>query len=376
MSNPKSLVISDVATLSRARHAQDLDEVTLVTRKLKFRNLLPCALKYALWAVRPGGQIFVEDRGGENPAPPAFTLSRNLVRQWIARFIGRDVEWAGTDGQGRIKLIRTRPIMKSGWSAGVVFSGSDDEVPTLLKCLSGLSVQPELAAGIGEILVCGPARGLDFLAPYPHVRYVEFHSPAGERFMIGHKKNFLMKNMTGPRLVVLHARIVLEPGALAGVPREFDMSSPNTTVQEGDRRQTYLSLTATEGVWPGVFARRGYLMMRHLRPGADPLLLHQRGGLFVDGGAFYVTKELADQCPLHDLIAWNEAEDVEWCGRAFTQGFLIDMAPNSPAYSLTSKLRARPDIGGLTEFVWSGIRTAKDLKLALLDRYERMTGLR
>src|SRR5262249_45239752 len=147
------------------------------------------------------------------------------------------------------------------------------------------------------------------------------------------KKNLLMKSMTGPRLVVLHARVVLEPGALARVPREFDMSSPNTTVEENGRRETYLSLSATDGVWPAMVPHRTTLMMRHLKRGADPLQLHERGGLFVDGGAFYVTKEFADECPLHDLIAWNEAEDVEWCGRAFTQGFLIDMAPDSAAYS-------------------------------------------
>ncbi|MBR0749944.1 hypothetical protein JQ582_39145 [Bradyrhizobium japonicum] len=370
------LVISDIATLGRARYARDLDEVTIVTRKLKFRNLLPCALKYALWAVRPGGHILVEDSDGENSAPPAFTVSRNLVRQWIARFIGRDVEWIGTDAQGRIALKRVRPIMKPGWSAGIVFSGSDGEIPTLLNCLTGLNAQPELASGNGEILVCGPRRNLDFLAAHPNVRYVEFLSPEGERFMIGRKKNLLMDRMTGPRLVVLHARVVLEAGALAGVPREFDMSSPNTTVQENYGRETYLSLSATDGVWPAMAARRGTLMMRHLKPGADPLILHQRGGLFVDGGAFYVTKELAQECPLHDQIAWNEAEDVEWCGRAFTQGFLIDMAPDSPAYSQTNKLPPRPHLGGLTEFIWSGVRRKSEINAALRDRFERMTGRR
>lgn len=372
-----SLVISDVASLARARTARDLETVTVVTRRLKFRNLLPCALKYALWAVRPGGHILVEDDGGNDPAPPAYAISQNLVRQWIARFIGHDVEWSGTDEHGRIRLTRVRPIMKPGWSAGVVFSGSDGEVPTLLKCLDGLNAQPELAAeNGGEILVCGPPRGLDFLTPHPHVRYVEFPSPVGERFLIGRKKNALMKCMTGPRLVVLHARVVLETGALSAVPREFDMSSPNTTVQSGDRRETYLSLSQTDSVWPGVVPRTTTLMMRHLKPGTDPLVLHQHGPVFVDGGAFYVTKDLAEQCPLHDQIAWNEGEDVEWCGRAFAAGFLIDLAPDSPAYSQTNKLNPRPRLGAWTELIWSASRKKDEIRSALSDCYGRMTGRR
>jgi hypothetical protein len=366
------MILQDRASLAAARGAIDLDQVTVRTARLKHRNLLPLALKYALWATRVGGRIVVEDDGGKDAAPPAYSVSFNLVRQWVFKFIGAEcalVEMA----PGRLVLERTAPVLAPGWSAGVVFSGNDGEVPTLLACLAGLARQPELdAAAGGEIWVCGPERDRSFLQPFPQVRYLPFETPPGPRFLIGQKKNALMAAMRGPRLAVLHARVVLDAGALAAVPREFDISGPATRVltRHGGERP-YLSLIQTDAVWPGVAAARTTIGLRDLAQ-PDPLALIERGGVFVDGGAFFVTRPVFDACPLHPQIAWEEGEDVEWCGRAFAQGFLVDLAPGSGAVSQSNKLGDWSRLGGLERIARRASTEAKAMRAGVRDRLARL----
>jgi hypothetical protein len=338
------LRIAGAEDIARARHQIDHDAVVIDAARLKATGLLPLALKYALFAVREGARIMIEDEPDEELGSPAWRVPHKLVRQWTFQFIGRDTELAALE-PGRIELRRTRPVTSPGWSAGIVFSGRDAEIPTLRKALGGLHAQPELTDG-GEIAVCGPPRDLGFLAGFPAVRYIDHVDPPGERVMIAAKKNALVRALKGPRVLVLHARVVLEPGALDAVPREFDISGPNIQQAADGRRTSYLSLGSTETAWPGLMPRSTPWLMRHV--GDDPIALHRRGRLFVDGGAFYVTKAAHELCPLNDLIAWNEAEDVEWCARAFLAGLLVDIAPESFAVSQTAKVRMPPAFGSAT----------------------------
>lgn len=355
------LRIATPADIAAARLIVDRDAAIVDARRLKRLGLLPLALKYALFAVREGGRIIIEDEPDRELGSPAWSVPHKLVRQWTFQFIGRDTELVSLEPFGRIELRRTRAATSAGWSAGIVFSGKDGELPTLLKALEGLVRQPELIDG--EIAVCGPPRDLDFLAPYPGVRYVDHIDPPGERVMIAAKKNALIRALRGPRVLILHARVVLAPGALAAVPREFDISGPNILQEANGRTASYLSLSSSETIWPGHMPRSTPWLMRHV--GDDAIALHRKGRLFVDGGAFYVMKTAHDLCPLNDLIAWNEAEDVEWCARAFTQGLLIDIAPDSFALSQTAKIRMPPAAGGATAPLLRLLKAMRELKARL-----------
>ena len=370
-----SFTVSDLASLSRCRTLTDLDHVVIETAKLKYRGLLPTALRYAVWATRPGGRIDVLDGGIEDASSPAFEFSFNTVRQCAARFCARDVEFVDF-GVGTIQMRRRSPIVVAGWGAGVVFSGRDEEIPQLLACLNGLHRQPELAASRGgEIVVCGPARDLDFLSGHSSVRYLVHELPDGPRVMICQKKNALIRAIEGPRVVILHSRIVLDDGCLAAVPREFDMASPNTSVLQAGRRVPYLSLCQSEAAIPGRMPRSVGRTMRSV-PDGNPLRLHQHAPLFVDGGAFFVTRPLHDACPLDDDIAWQEAEDLDWCMRAYAQGYLIDLAPDATAVSATSKLRALPALGPLTRPAVEGNRARRLVKARLHHVMETLRGRR
>ena len=343
-----STTIHDQPSLGRARQLVDQDEVVVRTARLRERRLLPVALRAALWAVKPGGRIRIEDDAVADE--DLHLLVDALCRHDAVRCHG--------EGDA-IELKRTASVLTAGWSAGVVFSGRDSEVPQLRACLKGLRAQPELSAARGgEIVVCGPRRDLAFLREFPEVRYLEFEMPPG-RVMITRKKNALMRALHGPRLAVLHTRVVLEPGALAAVPREFDLCSPNTAVIEAGRRVPYLSLCATPSVPPGRTPYDASHTMRGAK-GGDPLELYDRGTLFIDGGAFFVTKRVHEACALDDSVAWLEGEDIEWCVRAQSRGFLVELARGAGALSQTNKL-PQPSRTGLAAAIargWAALKTA------------------
>ncbi len=340
-----STTIHDLPSLGRARQLVDQDEVTLRTARLHGRGLLAVALKAALWALKPGGRLRIVDDA---------TGSAEALHLQIKHLCESDAVLCRTE-DGSLELRRTASVLKAGWSAGVVFSGRESEVGQLRACLKGLRAQPELSAARGgEIVVCGPRRDLAFLREFPEVRYVEFEMPPG-RVMIARKKNALMRALANPRMAVLHTRVVLEPGALAAVPREFDLCSPNTAVVDGGRRIPYLSLCATPSPQPGRTPYDASHMMRGAK-GGDPLELYDRGTLFIDGGAFFVTKRVHEACALDDSVAWLEGEDIEWCVRAQAQGFLVELARGAGALSQTNKLPSRPR-SGLAR-AWAALKTA------------------
>lgn len=370
-----SVVIEDRRSLAAARHAVDEAAVTLDTSRLKARNLLPLALRTAYWSVAPGGTIEIIDRSPDRAGPAPFDLTRGLVRQWAFKFIGAGCRLLDLTDE-RIVLERTAPLLAPGWSAGIVFSGNDAEIPALLACLAGLSRQPELSPEVGgEIIVCGPARPMPALNGLPGVRYLAFETAAGPRFMIGQKKNALMAALANPRMVILHTRIVLSERALTRVPREFDIASPDTYVASRRGRTRYLSLIQSDAVAIGTLPRQERKLMRDVVSG-DPLELIERGPVFVDGGAFYVTKPVFEACPLHHEIAWNEGEDVEWCGRAYADGFVSELAIGSDAVSATSKLGDWSKLGPVEMPVRSAAVAVRTLRGRSWDAVQRFLGQR
>lgn len=348
-----------------------LDHVRLHTQHFKYRGLMPLALKRSLYALREGGRLEIVDGGFFSVNSPPFEVPFNLIRQWTFKLVGRDTKLIEIDIKAStMTLERTRAVAAPGWSAGVIFSGSDKEIPTLHTCLKGLLDQPELRReNGGEIVVCGPTRETGFLADYPDVRYLVYDPEPSPRFMICAKKNFLAAALNNPRMVILHARITLQPGALAGTPAEFDIGTPRVLVEEQGELKPYLSLCYVDGPLPGQLPRRAPRTVRNVRD-ADPFEIYRRGPCFMDGGTIVVMKPVFADCPLDANLAWEEGEDVEWCTRAAAMGYLVEMFPDSLAVSQTYKLSKRP---WLPEFLL-GPAVAAVNELRLFRAWLRHTG--
>ncbi len=359
----RTLIVSHPRDLPLLRDSRDVEAVTLHAGSLKHNGLLPYALRYALWAVAPGGRILITDKAEKDPDSPIFEVPFNIVSQWTFRMLGDDVEVASFK-PGEIELRRRRPVPAAGWSAGVVFSGREAEVDGLRACLNALAAQPELSGASGEIVVCGPPGAEpEFLKSIPNARYLPYQEPPGPRFMIGAKKNFLAATLEGPRLIILHTRILLAPDALAAAPREFDILSPNTTVQVRGRQIPYLSLSLIDSPWPGRMARRLPVHLRHV--GGEAAHLRGKGVAYVDGGAIMTMRDLIIACPINPYIGWEEGEDVEWCARALMLGRISDLAEGVHAHSTVSKFSRPPRFGPLERPVEAAARAAKTLAAAL-----------
>lgn len=361
------MIVSKAEHLAGLRNSHGLEGVTLQAAAFKHNGLLPYALRYALWAVAPGGTILVTDDGRKDADSPIYAAPFNLVSQWTFRMLGDDVEVVSFQ-PGHIELVRRRPAPEPGWSAGVVFSGREAELEGLRACVSALAEQPELSGPSGEIVVCGPPGAEpDFLRGAPNARYLPYQEPPGPRFLIGAKKNYLAAALRGPRLIILHTRILLAPGALAAAPREFDILAPNTTVQVQGREVPYLSLSLIDSPWPGRMARRLPVHLRHV--GGDASRLRGRGVAYVDGGAIMTMRDLIMACPISPHIGWEEGEDVEWCARALMLGRISDLAEDVHARSTVSKFQRPPRFGPFERPIEGLARVAKTAGAALKGFY-------
>jgi hypothetical protein len=334
---------------------------------------MPHALKYAAWALAPGGSVLVQDDG-----PNVFDLvprfvSFKLMRQWAYKLLAGEAEPVRLDVEkGEIELVRTRPPTPPGWSAGVVFSGQAAELPRLRACLDSLLQQPELLPGRGgEIVVSGPSGAEGCLIGYPGVGYLVHDMAPGPRVMICAKKNALIRHLKGPRVMVMHTRITLEPDTLRHVPAEFELCTPRVLTAGRNGWDDYLSLGAHDAGLPGYAPRLAASSLRRV-PAERYLDLYDEGPPYLDGGVFMVRKDVHERCPLNESVAWDEAEDLEWSLRALAAGFLLDLAPEARAYSAIGKLRSLPLPEGPTRWLREARSGVVAARSRLWDQAERL----
>jgi len=369
----REFVVTGREDLYRLKAMHGLSRVVVETRRLIHRNLLPHALKYAAWALVPGGTLLVRDA-----SPNVFDLwprfvSSKMVRQWTFKLLAGEAELVRLDSAaGEIELRRTRLPTPPGWSAGVVFSGQEAELPRLRQCLDALLRQPELSPEReGEIVVCGPAAASDSIAGYRQVRYLPYEMPPGPRVMICGKKNALIHALQGPRVLVLHTRVLLAPDTLRHVPEEFEIITPRVFADGPAGREDYLSLGVHDPSLPGQAPRLTPSSLRRV-PAERYLDLYAQGAPYVDGGVFMVRKDVHARCPLNEDVAWDEVEDLEWCTRALAAGFLIDLAPEATATSVVAKLRSPPLPPQVIRLLRSGKFAALAGRHRLRDQIERL----
>jgi hypothetical protein len=329
------VIIDSIDSLAKAKHSRDLDRVEVRTARFKCRGLLPHALKYGLWALRPGGTLVVQDDG---PAlAETWEMPFAQVRRLTFKVLGTDAALSELEPSAfRLIFTRTRPLPEPGWSAGLIFSGNDGELPALARCLDGLFAQPELAGEAGEVLVCGPKRDLGFLAPWPKARYVEYETPPGPRFMISAKKNFLATQFRYSRILVLHARIRLDAGCLGALPREFDVVTPAVHAEVKGKRCAYLDYVISDATDPNRMARRFNVPIDYPRRRYHHYLA--QGEPYIDGGLFIARRDILLNVPLDANLGWAEGEDSDWCRRVRAAGFLVDLAHEAGATTDNNKM--------------------------------------
>lgn len=330
--------INSVQDVLAAGKWSGAESVLLRTHRLKYRGLLLHALKYGFWALKPGGELVIEDSGPTEDFIAPYTIPFSLVRMIVFQALGRGSETLELDpARHVIRLRRVAEPARQSWQAGVIISGNPAEAETLTQCLAGLAAQPELQRP-GAILVCGPesARSLlDGMPGEPFLQLVPYEGSARKPFPICEKKDHLIRAMTADRLAVMHARIRLDPDVLRHAPADFDIAAPQVWAEGKGRRRAHISYTTLDAGLPFRYGRASNL---GTRSGGDPRLQLSKRQPFADGGAFFVSRRAYATCPLNTQLGWGDAEDVEWCNRARSMGLLVDYWPAVEGVTTADKL--------------------------------------
>jgi hypothetical protein len=337
MAKKRDLEISGLRDLYALKHAVDCDEVVLKTHSLKYKGVLRYALKYALWAVKPGGRVVVLDSGPREPRIQPYLIPFNLVLQQAFKLLGPDTEIEMLDHRHMTAIFRrTSPILPPGWSAAILFSGSGSEVIPIKRALDAMRRQPELAPDKGgQIIVAGPAEAQSSLVLGPDIEYFVFEN-TGARAMVTKKRNAVAAAARNPRLIVTHARVVLSDGCLAAMPREFDVITPRVEYQLDERQRRYVDFTVEDVL-------DGEAVSRHSSPSNayDPrryLSILSRGRPVIEGGIYAGRKTVLESVPFNPFLAAGEGEDLEWSARLHANGCLVDLEPDALAILQPSNL--------------------------------------
>ena len=334
--------IDGVEQLYRLRRHLHLPAGRRAPRALKKANVLRYALKYALWAVRPGGRIEIVDDGPDTFDIKLMRMPFSVVRQHCFKVYRDEAELVELDAAGlRLVFERRRLVTAPGWSAGLIFSGNAREMPYLARAIDALQAQPELSAAAGgQIMVCGPAPARPLLDAWPDVEYLAFEEVSSQRAFTTRKKNALIAAARNPRVAILHTRILLESGCLAAFPREFDVTTPRVVYREGERSIPYIDWVVAHNFAFDRLPHRLQSSLFYARN--DHLAQLATGGLpYVDGGVFVGMRDVLRAVPLNPYLAWGEAEDNEWCSRLQSEGYLVDLDASAEATSQSFKLPRR-----------------------------------
>ena len=342
--------------LSDLRGLQGAKEIRVEADKFLAGNLPLYLFKYAAWAMAEGGITRVS-------SSKTVESMGIIPSEWSFQFLVQEACKA-IEGLGELTEVdvscrtfsftRTAPISVPGlWSAVVLFSGNEKELPLLEACINSLRLQPELTGG-GQIVVCGPTYASSLITAYPGVEYLPCETPTrAGRFLVGKKKNFAVSQMRNERVLVCHSRIVLEAGCLSKLPAEFELITPKVLLKATDgRRIPYLDLFFQH-------LHSSALYTDHLPPPLAYPRADWRRYLrdyypYVDGGLFCVMKSNYLENPLSETIAWGEGEDLEWCRRMLINGKIIELCIGAIAESQTDKLEKYSKWGHIPGVVFLG----------------------
>ncbi|NDR56618.1 hypothetical protein [Aliiruegeria sabulilitoris] len=319
-------------------------EIELATAKLKYRGLLQHALKYALWALAPGGVLTILDNGPNDGFVAPFTVPFSIVRMLAFQMLGAETETLDLDPKRQvIQLKRISEPVGNTWQAGIIISGAPQEKQPLQSALEGLLAQPELTRP-SSVLVCGPKSAKGLLPAdidTSKLEYIPYEGTAAKPFPICKKKNHLISAMTADKIIVSHARIKFDANVLRNSPNEFDFAAPMIFVESGHYRKRHISYTIQDARLPARYGTRVNLGSRYAD---DPRIHLSARQPFIDGAVFLAARESYLRNPLNANLGWGDAEDVEWCTRAQANGFLVDFWPKVTGITTVDKLNTRTEL--------------------------------
>jgi len=324
------------------------DKITIHVKKLKDKNILRFAFKYALHALKIGGEMVIVDEVG-----PFFGTDRNLywskyrisfwqVKQELFKTLKNFINPLLIDeSTGTIVVKKTQSYKNfKGITFGLLFSGNENELDLLKKTVS--SIKKLNFSNIPyEIIVCGPEKSRETVDQLiGKINYITYNE-TNIRFMVGIKKNLIFSESKFDMLIISHLRIQFNDSILNLFDRKFDFITTKIIYRTKNKIYPYLDYVLTQAYNVNYKKNSNNLFKKSF----DYYLQNFRNKVpYIDGGLNIFNKNIITAPPYSDEIAWGEAEDLELSARLFYNGILIDYHDDITSESLTDKVNVNKSL--------------------------------
>lgn len=366
MKDEKKFIIKDIRDLYILKSSEErYDEITIRAEKLKYKGVIPFALKYAYWSLTSMGTIKILDSSHST-----YGFQKNKMGFWQVRYIcakvlGDFCTFIKVDNsRGEIVLKKNKEYEEhNGISFGIVFSGIDSDEKLLFQAIESIVKIDKAKAFPYEVIICGPSeydknRLVQLYGENDNIKYLPFDFEANEnRLMICQKKNYIFTKSRYSIVSISHTRIKFSNDFVAKLKnRYFDFCTPAVYYSENNFNYHYLDFLLVGG-YDDIFALPKLLPLGGYKMSSNYLFKLKRRFPAIDGGLNIFNKHIIQTPPYDDKIAWGEAEDLDLSARLFNQGILIDYMYDIECFSLTNKL-------------WNTDKTLKNLYIKLRQYFE------
>jgi hypothetical protein len=135
------------------------DSVNVDVRTLKYEGVLQYAIKYAFWALKLGGILTLIDEGSKDDGVSNRRLDFWQVKYEFFKSLKSAAEVVRLDNAKGVLVVKKvqDPYRNDGFSFGIVFSGSQQEIPFLTQSLRSILASAATSPLPFEIIVCGPS---------------------------------------------------------------------------------------------------------------------------------------------------------------------------------------------------------------------------
>ncbi len=295
-----SLPLDNTYTLLRDVGAESLDFVYSrdVVNATKYHRIL---LKEWSYACKVGGHIVVEMRPNGLLGFEELAAEAGLVLGGVARTVQRRLE----GDRGTLVLEKTSPSLAPGdsmdsFTFGIITNGlRNDWVERQIRSIRALGI-PRL-----EIIVCGTY----FDRAEPGFRYIEFKE-RDDKGWITRKKNLICQAATHENLVVVHDKMIFDPGWYAGMRRygnHFEVLSCVIHDERGGRAGDWV----TSGADWGKLVIVGNLDYRDWDPTG-----------YVIGMLYVLKRSVGLRIPWDESRYWGQREDLH-LSRAYAEAGVV-----------------------------------------------------
>ncbi|MFS1977260.1 hypothetical protein [Vibrio splendidus] len=315
------------------------DKVVINLNKILLESgCLDHIFKQVLWNLNLNGVCEVNHNCSNNQLHSVNAINQWQVLYCIKTRLASDIVFLSrTTTCIKFKKVKESYI-NSGLSFGVVFSGSDSEIPQLTNQIESILFS---CIDNYEVLICGPTlskyKEQEILAPFSgkNVMYTTFNFSNDDEIPISKKKNHLLSQSRFNLCIIAHTRIMFPNDFYNQViDKKVDIC---TTRIRNEIGSDYISFVLTGSY--NLLEKNTYKPISGNLLISNFYLLMRNRVSYCDGGLLIINKNNLKSISFNNCLSWGEAEDLDLACNAYNNGLLVDWHPEICCISRTNKIK-------------------------------------